>query len=412
MATFGGKLMSRARSAAVLISFVLCACATSAATESDPPAASMAPQMSPLGAYLAAHHAQQEHDYQGAARYMGRALDADPGNNDLVRRTFLFRVGDGDITQAIPLATRIADLDRRSGLADLVLVLQEMKAGHYQEALTRAQALPMDGVERLAAPLLSAWAQVGSGDIDAALRTLTDAKPPNALPELDAFHRAMIADKADRIDEAVKQFDALTIDPSHLTWRTVELAGNFYERHQRDAAARRLYQRLKTDPDNNAVIDAALKRLESGTMPKRLIETPQDGAAEAMFDLASILNARDTLDIALIHARLALYLRPNFPIAQLLVAEIADELDHHEEALADYRAIDAASPLHWSARLREAAMLDQLKRTDEAVALLRDMATERPRDRQPVIELGDILRSHDRFKEAVVAYDDAFARFG
>ena len=94
---------------------------------------------------------------------MGAVLAADPGNNDLVRRTFMFRVGEGDITEAIPLATRIADLDRRSGVADLVLVLQEFKAGHYQEALSRVEALPKDGVERFQAPLLSAWAQAGMG---------------------------------------------------------------------------------------------------------------------------------------------------------------------------------------------------------------------------------------------------------
>jgi tetratricopeptide (TPR) repeat protein len=413
MTKSGGKLMGQAKSVAVLISFMLCACATSAATESEPAGpAPAAEQMSPLGAYLAARHAQQERDYAAAARYMGAALAADPGNNELVRRTFLFRIGEGDITEAIPLATRIADIDRRSGFADLVLVLQEFQAGHYQEALARAQALPKDGVNRLAGPLLAAWAEVGLGKTMPALLLLAEAKPPNGLPELNEFHRALIADRADRIDEAAQQYEKLTRDASHLTWRTVELAGNFYERHQRDAAARRLYQKLKSDADSSAVVDAAMKRLQSGAIPNRLIATPQDGAAEALFDLASILNARDTLDIALIHARLALYLKPDFPIAQLLVAEIADELDHHREALADYRSIDLASPLSWSARLRESAMLDRLDRTDEAVALLRKMAVERPHDRQPMIELGDILRSHDRFTEAVVAYDDAFARFG
>jgi tetratricopeptide (TPR) repeat protein len=411
MAKSGGMLMGKAKNAAVLISFLLCACATSAATENDP-SPPTARQMSPLGAYLAARHAQQQRDYSAAARYMGRALAADPGNNDLVRRTFLFRVGDGNITEAIPLASRIADLDRRSGFADLVLVLQAFKAGHYEDALTRAQALPKEGVERLAAPMLAAWADVGLGKTMPALQILADAKAPNAVPELVAFHHALIADKADRIDEAAKEYDTLTRNAARLTWRTVELAGNFYERHQRDVAARDLYQKLKSDADNSAVMDAAMKRLSAGTIPKRLIATPQDGAAEALFDLASVLNARDTLDMALIHARLALYLRPNFPIAQLLLAEITEELNHHEDALALYRAVDPHSPLSWSARLREAAMLDQLKRTDEATALLRTMAAERPHDRLPVIELGDILRSHDRFKEAAVAYDEAFARFG
>jgi Flp pilus assembly protein TadD len=125
-----------------------------------------------------------------------------------------------------------------------------------------------------------------------------------------------------------------------------------------------------------------------------------------------MLNQRDTLDVALIYARLSLYLRPHFAIAQLLLAEIADELNHREQALALYRGVSGASPLAWSARLREAAMLDGLGRTEEGATLLRQMAAERPLDRQTQVELGDILRSHDRFKEAVAAYDAAFARFG
>ena len=385
-----------------------------AATESKPAAhgAEAFQPLSPLGGYLAARHAQQERNYAAAARYMGGALEADPDNDDLVRRTFMFRISDGDVAKALPLATRIADLDRRSGFADLVLVLQKLKAGDYQEALARTRMLPQDGVDRVLAPLLAAWAQVGLGKGADALLTLADAKGPEGIPQLITFHRALIADKTDRIDEAARLYDQLTGDGARLTWRTVELAGNFYERHQRDAAARRLFERFKTDPDSAAVVDAAMKRLDSGAMAKRLIATSQDGAAEALFDIATILNARETMDIALIHARLALYLKPDMPIAQLLVAEIADELGHSEEALADYRAVDRTSPLYWSARSRQAAMLDQLNRTDEAVALLRGMAAERPHDYQPMVELADILRSHDRFKEAVVAYDDAFQRYG
>jgi tetratricopeptide (TPR) repeat protein len=411
MAVFDSKLMDKAKSAAILISFVLCACATTAAKESDPPPAA-ARTMSPLGAYLAARHAQVQRDYGDAARFMDRALAADPGNMDLVRRSFLFRVGDGDIASAVPLADRIADLDRRSGFADLVLVLQAMQQGHYDVALRRANDLPHAGVERLAAPLLAAWAEVGQGQIAPAIAALTEAKPPDALPELTVLHRAILADLANRIDEAAEQYEKLTGAQAHLTWRTVELAGNFYERHQRSAAARTLYQRLEADGDNGAVVAAALKRLDDGIIPKRLIDTPQDGAAEVLFDLASLLNQRETMDVALIYTQLSLYLRPHFAIAQLLLAEIADELNHREQALALYRSVDRASPLAWSARLREAAMLDGLDRTDEAAALLHRMAAERPLDREPLVELGDVLRSHDRFKEAVAAYDEAFARFG
>ena len=142
-----------------LVSLILCACATSAATDS---AAVVPPdKMSPLGAYLVARHAQEESDYATAAGFKDRALVGDPENFDLMKRAFVFRVGEGDITEALPLATRIADLDRKSGFAQLVLVLEDVKGGHYDEAKTRVQTLPRDGAEHLAAPLIAAWADVG-----------------------------------------------------------------------------------------------------------------------------------------------------------------------------------------------------------------------------------------------------------
>ena len=69
MTSFGGKLMNKAKGAAVLISFVLCACATSAATENMPTDGAPARDMSPLGAYLAGRHAQQQHQYSAAAPF-------------------------------------------------------------------------------------------------------------------------------------------------------------------------------------------------------------------------------------------------------------------------------------------------------------------------------------------------------
>src|ERR1700677_2901200 len=69
---------------------------------------------SPLGSYLAAQHAQVVHDYSEAAGFLDRALAADPGNYDLVRRTFLLRVSDGRIADAVPLAQRIVSTDGRS----------------------------------------------------------------------------------------------------------------------------------------------------------------------------------------------------------------------------------------------------------------------------------------------------------
>jgi Flp pilus assembly protein TadD len=116
------------------------------------------------------------------------------------------------------------------------------------------------------------------------------------------------------------------------------------------------------------------------------------------------------MDAALIYARLALDLSPHFALAQMLVGEIRDAQERPAEALALYQAIDPQSPYAWMAQLRAALELDALDRTDEAVAKLKSLAADRPTRSEPLIELGDILRSHKRFAEAVSAYDEAATR--
>ncbi|MBI2978541.1 MAG: tetratricopeptide repeat protein, partial [Rhodospirillales bacterium] len=118
-------------------------------------------------------------------------------------------------------------------------------------------------------------------------------------------------------------------------------------------------------------------------------------------------NARET---AMVLGRLALYLKPKFPVMQILLGDILEADNRLEPALAVYKAIDAKSTFSWSARLRAAAILDKLGRVDEAVKTLRTMAKEVPDDEGPLINLGDILRGHERFKEAAEAYDEAMKR--
>ncbi len=367
---------------------------------------------SALGAYLAARHAQQVRDYTHAAEYMNHALAEDPDNFDLLRRTFVLRVSEGRVADAVPMARRIVQLDQAAGLAQIVLLLQEVKAGDFTAATARARTLPTEGAQRLAAPLLLAWCELGLQRPAPALQALDGLDELRGVQMLKDLHTALIADYADRLGDAEQAFKRAVGDQQRLTWRTAELAGNFYERHERSEEARRLYESLGGSDQGAEITAEALQRIAKGTVPPRIIATPRDGVAEALFDLASVLDQRETLDASLVYARLALDLRPDFPLAQLLIAEIDEDQQHTADALAQYRAIDPKSPLGWTARLRAAIALDALDRTDEAAVALNRMAAERPQDPEPLVELGDLLRARSRFADAVDAYDAAIARIG
>ena len=408
------------RSLALLLVSALAACAHqpvpsggSTAARSVQPAADAPaiPTESAYGSYLAGSLAQREHDYAAAADYLERSLLQDPNNLELMRRTFLLRLGEGDFKRADELARRIAAVDPRAGLPALALLVQQLKSGDTAGAAAAADHLPQDGLLRFSTPLVVAWTKAGQHDEKGALAGLDRFDKLRGFEQLKLFHLALIDDYLGDVDGASRTYKKIIESPDHLNWRTVDMAGTFFERHERVPEAKALYERfLKENPDSSDLVQPSLARVAAGKVPPAPVATVQDGLAEAMFDIAALLNQRDTQDLSLLYARLALELKPKHPLALFLAAEIAEGEQRLTEALATYRAIDPASAFAWSARLREAEVLDELDRVDEAASELRAMAAERPSAAQPLIALGDMLRARNRFAEAVTAYNGAVAR--
>jgi len=137
-----------------------------------------------------------------------------------------------------------------------------------------------------------------------------------------------------------------------------------------------------------------------------------DGIAEALFNLSGTLGQSRSVDLALIYSRLALWIKPVFPQAKILVGDLLDILERREEALSAFASVEKTSSHYWGARLRRATILNTLKRDDEAETLLRGMAEEEPQRSDALIQLGDMLRAADKFEDASEAYSRAIVRTG
>jgi tetratricopeptide (TPR) repeat protein len=126
--------------------------------------------------------------------------------------------------------------------------------------------------------------------------------------------------------------------------------------------------------------------------------------------VATVLYQEQATDVAMLFTRMAVRLRPDFPIAQLLVADIMVEQGRTRDAIALFRSVADDPRFGWQAQLSEADGLDELGETEAAVALLRRLAAERPERIDAPLQLGNILRGYERFAEAAAAYDMAVAR--
>ncbi len=362
-----------------------------------------------FGIYLAGKHAEQVRDYPAAAAWFAKAATIDPDAPELISRDFLMAVGAGDFDRAKTVAPQELQIDSSDVLAEMVLIIDRLKAGDGAAAVQHAQALSQDGIHRFIVPAAQAWAKMAAGDLPGADAALQQYDKYNGFEPLKNFQLGLLYDFAGNAAKAEEYYNKALGDTTQLNWRLTDAIANFYERHGKEADAKALYKKFTEQNVGSEIARSVLAARPAG-VPKPQIGSAAEGLAESLFDIASVLNQTETLDLALVYDRFSLALQPNFRLAQLLLSDILSAQDKPELSLAVLDQIPRNSPYSWSARLRVAANLEALDRTDEAIAQLRQMAAESPASISAYVQLGDMLRNKKQFKEAAAAYDEAINR--
>jgi tetratricopeptide (TPR) repeat protein len=402
----GGAMMVAAILAAGLIAVPAGAATTTPSHEGKPSATAEAHL---FGFYLAGKHAEEMRDYPAAAAWFDKAMSVDPDAPELISRDFLMAVGAGDFDHARQLAPAQLKLDSTDALAQLVMIVERMKAGDNAGAVKHAASLPQDGLHRFVAPLALAWTRMGTGDLVGADAALQQLDKFNGFAPLKYFQLGLLYDFAGHANKADDFYNKTLEASGELNWRLTDAIANFYERHGKEKEAKSLYQKFMDQNIGSEIAQSVLAARTPGP-PKPMVVSASDGLAEALFDLASVLNQPETMDLGLVYDRFALALKPDFRLAQLLLSDILTAQDKYEQSLGVLDQIPRNSPYSWSARLRVAADLDSLDRADEAIAQLREMTADSPKSISADVQLGDILRNKKRFAEAAAAYDDAVNR--
>ena len=281
--------------------------------------------------------------------------------------------------------------------------------GNYIAAERRLKILPQKGMVKFLSPLLLGWLRFAQGDLTGAIKNIEELEKISSFYSLRNMHMGLIFEQAGKSDLAEK---ALRISVErHYSVRGVMAYGIFLERKNRWMEAESLYRRFLSSNGSDA-IESLMERVEAKYPSPKFIKNAQEGMAEVFFNLASTLVQGRSSDLASIYGRLALRIRPTFPLAQLLLGGLFESLSRNLEAVALYKKIDRNSLISWSARLRQAPSLNELGLTNDAISLLRTMAKEHKNRFEPLIRIGDFYRSQKNFLKAIKAYDSAINRVG
>ncbi|MEH7828182.1 tetratricopeptide repeat protein [Gemmobacter denitrificans] len=363
------------------------------------------------GAYLAARTAAIEADFAAAADWHARALRADPDNLQLLDGAMRSEMALGRFDRAQVLAGKLAALGERNQMAALAEMTAEAAKGEFA-AMIKARA---DGrsVAQLLDNLVGAWAEAGDGrmsDALAALDKIAGAKAPEAI--FGAYHKALALASVGDFEGA----DRIFADPANaglLTLRRAVLA-HLQVLSQLERGPEALALLDKTYPKGaDAGLDALRSRLESGEMlPWDVVTTPQQGVAEVLYTLATVLNGQADDSYTLVHARAALFLRPDHVEAALMAGGLLNAQGQHDLAVETYAVIPPTAPEFYMAEIGRADTLADSGKPDAAIEVMQALSKAYPGLFIVQRSYGDALRRQERFEDATRAYDAAIALIG
>lgn len=355
------------------------------------------------GSYLAARHASVERDASSAAAFYRSALRSDPKNNELLDRAFISSLADGDIDEAVKLAERVLTIDKTNRVARLVVGVRDLKAKKYGPAQQNLNQSIRGPITDLVATLLASWASFGAGDSKAAIANIDKLAGPEWYPIFKDLHAGLILELANRQKEAGARFEkAYKLDESAL--RVADAYARWLSRNKDEAAAQAIYEAYDKRLARHPLIQEGIRETKAGKKLAPLVDTPQAGAAEALYGIGASLTRRGGEDLALVYLQLSLYLAPNHSLALLSLGDLYEAVKKPNMAIKAYERVPANSPLKRNAQIQMATNLDAADRSDEAIKILKDVTAEDPKDLEAIMALGNVERGRKKFSECAQTY--------
>jgi tetratricopeptide (TPR) repeat protein len=360
------------------------------------------------GSYLAARHASVERDAASAAAFYRSALRTDPKDNELLDRAFISSLADGDIDEGVKLAERMLTIDKSNRVARLVVGVRDLKAKKYASAQLNINQSIRGPITDLVATLLSGWASYGAGDTKTAVANIDKLTGPEWYPLFKDLHSGMILELAGKEKDAgVRLERAYKLDDSML--RVADDYARWLSRNKDEAAATAIYEAFDKKLPRHPLVLEDLREAKAGKKMPPLVDSPQTGAAEALYGIGTSLTRRGGEDLALVYLQLALYLAPNHPLALLSLADLYESVKKPAMAIKVYERMPASSPLKRNAQIQLATNLDAADRSEEAIKILKGVTAEDPKDIEAIMALGNIERGRKKFADCTETYSQGLA---
>lgn len=361
------------------------------------------------GAALAAHVAHIRHDYENAAAYYKIVLEKSPQNKNAVNAVSNIMLYLGNFDEAAVYAQKSIKDGNKSLVPVIIVAAQDFKAGNY--AGVRKDILPFDRdpfYKKVVRPLFDAWSFAGEQQEKAAIASLNKIKGKR-YDALKLMHSGMIYDYLDnyqKADETYRKF--LKSHSEEINYRLLDVMLNFYIRHNQKNLAEQIFNHYKESGAMSLLLTSLRQKIDNtDSSSPAIIDTPQKGFADVMFNLGTMYRMENIPEVAQIYLAASVYLNPDYEVTKFALANVYENMGDYADANRIYGQIDKNSSSYYLARLKNIENLNALKDYKTAEKYLREMLKEYPNNAMLLSNLADIERELKQNKEAMKLYHQA-----
>ena len=264
----------------------------------------------------------------------------------------------GQDEEAAVIARMVLQRHPGASVAAFVVAADLVAQNEWDKARAILKPLKKNGLNAFAVPLAQAWIWAGLGQPKKALQTLAPMRRKKQLRPLHDFHAGLILKS---VASRKKHGRGTNILQRPLRFRCG--LSRVLTHHLRSVGKSQqavdLFHRYRQQSHESVLIDAAERAYRQNALSFRPVLSAQDGLAEAFHGIASSVAQGHAWDVTLVFSRLALFVRPDFPYAHMMIGETFFEQEQWTEAIQALGAIPEESPLSWPAYLKMAEALEQ-----------------------------------------------------
>lgn len=348
------------------------------------------------GHYLSATMARQNGNARQALDYLNEAIGLGETNKDLYIDAYSLALGAGDVELAGHFATKIENTNDNVILSpSLVQSVVALKAADYVKAEKLLQKAPEQGFGTIVVSLLKAWvSQAQNKPIE--LEALKAMQESGAEFELLMQYQLAILLEAmgEDADEYYKNLVEAPYLPHHMAIRVATYLKKNGDKTQ--------LANLQKRYDGNI----GLQLLSAANAGSNTL-TPQEGAAEVFYGVASLLVSIDALQVASVPLQMANYLNEDFTSVHFIQAQIAEKSGDSEKAISLYKKLENDEAYGLMSSLQLAYLYQSQGKQKKTLGKLDKLLEFHPNNLNIWLAKGDIYRSEEQFDNAVNAYTKA-----